>query len=311
MGREIEARQDSTGRDDNERGFDRYNMGMVWKKLQASIQLMRPELSLSAGFCVFAGQYLALGRLPDGKLILAGFLSGFLLSAAALVFNDVFDLKIDQVNQPGRPLPSGVIKPTEAVIWGLFISVVGLASAGWISRTALDIALVFWIIGLIYNWRGKQAGLIGNLMVASSVAVTFILGAVSVWDPFNVNAVLFAAMAFFIDLGEEIAGDAMDMEGDELSGSRSLALLLGKKPALRVAVGVWMIVLLLSLVPLAVGWLGPGYTIFALVTAVLILFFSNRLLKSNTPAQGRKAMRGVYLGVILLLVGFVLGQLFR
>jgi geranylgeranylglycerol-phosphate geranylgeranyltransferase len=284
---------------------------MIWRKIRAAIQLMRPELSLSAGFCVVAGQFLVLGRLPDWKIVAAGFVCGFLLSAAALVFNDVFDLKIDRVNQPGRPLPAGAIRPVEAVIWGGLVSAVGLAAAGWISRAALDIALVFWIIGLIYNWRGKQAGLIGNLMVASSVAVTFILGAVSVWDPFNINALLFATMAFCIDLGEEIAGDAMDMEGDELGGSRSLALILGKRSALRIAVGSWVVVVVLSLIPLVGGCLGMGYSIFAVMTAGLILFFSYRLLRSNTPAEGRKAMRGVYLGVILLLAGFVLGQLFR
>ncbi len=36
-------------------------------------------------------------------------------------------------------------------------------------------------------------------------------------------------MAFFIDLGEEITGDALDMEGDEKRGSRSIAKLKGKQ----------------------------------------------------------------------------------
>jgi geranylgeranylglycerol-phosphate geranylgeranyltransferase len=37
----------------------------------------------------------------------------------------------------------------------------------------------------------------------------------------------FSLMAFFVGLGEEIAGDAMDMEGDKQRGSRSIALLKG------------------------------------------------------------------------------------
>jgi hypothetical protein len=69
------------------------------------------------------------------------------------------------------------------------------------------------MVGLAYNWRFKQAGLVGNLMVSSSVAITFILGAIAVGDPWNPVVWVFSLIAFGINLGEEIAGDAMDIEG--------------------------------------------------------------------------------------------------
>jgi hypothetical protein len=35
------------------------------------------------------------------------------------------------------------------------------------------------------------------------------------------------------------------------------------------------------------------------------------LLKSKTPAEGRNAMRGVYIGATLAVVAFILGQLIK
>ena len=60
------------------------------------------------------------------------------------------------------------------------------------------------------------------------MATTFIFGAITVGATWNVIVRVFSLMAFFIDLGEEIAGDAMDMEGDKKLGSRSIALIKGK-----------------------------------------------------------------------------------
>lgn len=291
--------------------FDRfhgYNVSMILRKIRAAIAIMRPELALSAAFCVVVGQVVTLGRLPGLGTAVAGFISGLCLSGAALIFNDLFDLEIDRINQPQRPLPSGAISPGEVIAWGIVVSLAGLVAAASLGWTAGIIGVLFWGIGIYYNWRGKQAGLAGNLMVSASVGVTFLLGAVAVGDPWNRNAWVFSAMAFFIDLGEEIAGDGMDMEGDRIKGSRSLALTIGRQPALWIAVTMWGLVILLGWLPILGGWMGWPYAVLILLTDGLILYFSRRLLKANTPAEGRKAMRGVYLGAMLILLGFIFGQ---
>jgi hypothetical protein len=41
-----------------------------------------------------------------------------------------------------------------------------------------------------------------------------------------------AQLVFLINLGEEIAADAMDVVGDKQAGSRSLPVLLGRENAL-------------------------------------------------------------------------------
>ena len=284
---------------------------MLSRKINGLLHLIRPELSLSAGVCVVAGQVLSLGRLPPWTTAALGFLVAFTLSASALILNDTFDIEVDRINAPDRPLPSGAVSPGESVALFLVATLAGLASAYALGVAVLLVGILFWAIGFLYNWRGKQTGLPGNLMVSASVAVTFILGAMTARSPWNPLVWVFSLMAFFVDLGEEIAGDAMDMEGDKQRASRSLALVIGKARALRVSTACWALVLALGLLPAVLGWLGLIYLVVILLTDALIVFFTARLLRAQTPEAGRRAMRGIYLGGMAGIVAFLLGQFVR
>jgi geranylgeranylglycerol-phosphate geranylgeranyltransferase len=282
---------------------------MLSKKIYGMIRLFRPELPLAAAICVTTGQILAAGQVPPWQIGILGFLCGFALSSAALILNDYFDYEVDLVNHPGRPLPSGAVTRAEVIGLTVVTTLVGLSAALALGYGAFWISVIFWLIGFLYNWRYKQTGLPGNLMVCASVGVTFILGAVTMQAPWNGVVWTFALMAFFVDLGEEIAGDAMDMEGDKKRGSRSIALLKGKQFALHISVVLWGLVILLSFVPALLGWLGASYLAMILITDVVLVYFSIQLLKSQTPQTGRQAMRGAYLGAILGIVAFLIGRL--
>lgn len=280
------------------------------QKVGGLIRLFRPELPFAAGICVVVGEIITLGGFPPLLNILQGFVCGFLLSAAALILNDYFDLEVDRINAPHRPLPSGLVTPSEVVALFAVVSIIGLAAAFSIGLLALILSLILWVIGILYNWRFKQAGLFGNLMVSTSVGATFILGGIAVGDPWNKVVWVFSLVAFMIDLAEEIAGDAMDLEGDKKRASQSLALRKGRDFALKISAALFMMVVLLSFLPAALGWLGTSYLIMMVIMDAVILFFTYRLLTSQTPEEGRKAMRWIYLGASFGLLAFIFGQFF-
>jgi geranylgeranylglycerol-phosphate geranylgeranyltransferase len=269
--------------------------------------LIRPELPFAAGVCVVVGEILAAGRLPAFRQIIAGFMCGFFISGSAIILNDYFDIEVDRVNTPERPLPAGLVSRSEA-LWlaGLTICL-GLAAAWTISFPAFVLCIVLALIGFLYNWKFKEAGLIGNLMVSTSVAITFILGGMAVGDPWNRIAWTFGLMAFFIDLGEELAGDAMDMEGDKMRRSRSIAILHGRDYALRCSALSFGAVVLLSSIPVIFHWLKLSYLIMIGLTDILIIAFTTLLLKSRTPTEGRRSMRWIYLGALVGVLAFVVG----
>ena len=279
-------------------------------KFKGYIQLFRPELPFAAGVCVVLGEIVALGTFPAFRSIFLGFVCGFFLSGTALVLNDYFDLEVDRVNAPERPLPSGMVSPREAVILSIIATLLGLVAALVINVSAFVLSIIFWIIGVLYNWKFKQSGLPGNLMVSASVAITFILGGIAVGDPWNEIVWVFSLLAFLIDLGEEIAGDAMDMEGDQKRGSRSIAIRRGKSFALRISSYLFGLVILVSFVPLLLGWMGIGYLVMIALMDPAMIFFSAKLLKSRTPEEGRSYMRRIYLIALFGMLAFILGQFF-
>ncbi len=279
------------------------------RKVRGIRRLFRPELSLAAGICALTGQILAVDGLPGLRNAALAFGCVFCLSATALILNDLFDYEVDKINAPERPLPSGDVTPADVIALTALTSLIGLLCALALNLAAFGVALGLWGIGFVYNWRAKQAGLIGNLMVSASVGMTFAFGAISVNAPWNVFVWAFSLMAFFLDLGEEIAGDVMDMEGDKQRGSRSIALLKGRAFALRLTLFIWVVAILSGFLPFISGLPGTDYVITLVLYAVLVIFFGRRLWFSTDAETGHRAMRGAYLGGTLCIIGFMLWQL--
>jgi geranylgeranylglycerol-phosphate geranylgeranyltransferase len=280
------------------------------RKIKGTFQLFRIELPLAAGLCVLAGALIATGDISNPIRLLLGFLVGFFLSSAALIFNDYFDVESDKINAPHRPLPSGAVTRTDVLILTALTTSIGLVAAFLISSLAFAVAILFWVIGVLYNWRLKETGLLGNLLVSSSVAITFIVGGITVNQPWNTTVWFFSSIVFFIDLGEEIASGAMDLEGDKKRKSHSLALIKGKRIAIQTACTLFFLVILISSIPFLLHWFGTSYLLMILLMDTIIVLSIILLFRSTTPQQGRRALRFIYLGATLSLLTFLIGQFF-
>jgi geranylgeranylglycerol-phosphate geranylgeranyltransferase len=280
----------------------------IRRKLKGIIQIFRPELPLAAGMCVVLGEMLALSAFPPVLALTLGFACGFFLSASALIFNDYFDIEVDRINAPERPLPSGNLSKADVIILAIATALVGLAATWAFNPGALLPGFLIWVVGFLYNWKLKSMGLWGNLMVSTSVGMTFIIGGIGVGRAWDQTVWVFGLIAFAIDLGEEIAGDAMDAEGDRERQSRSIAIIRGKETALRIAAALFLLAVLLTFVPVLWGELGILYLIAISLADILILFFTTKLIRSQSPTEGRQAMRGIYLSASLGLLAFLIGS---
>ena len=274
----------------------------------AVAELARPDLVLGAGLFVVAGEILALGQLPAAGTALLGFLTGLFVSGSANISNDYFDREVDRVNRPDRPLPSGRISVTE--LWALFLAfaVAGLASAALLGPAVLALAAAVWGIALFYNVRLKEAGFLGNLAVAFCVSMTVVIGGTAA-GAVNGLVLTFAGLAFLFDLGEEIAADAMDVEGDSVRSSRSIAATAGRAQALRLSGVAFALFVALTFLPYAAGWLGPVYLVCAALAGLCMSYLAARLVWSATIAEGRVFVRRLYLAWGGFVVLFVLAGL--
>jgi geranylgeranylglycerol-phosphate geranylgeranyltransferase len=280
------------------------------RRIGGLIQLFRPELAAAAGICVLIGEVLAMGAFPPLRVLGLGFVCGFFLSGSALITNDYFDLEVDRINAPQRPLPSGLLSRPTVMVLGILAALVGLAAALVISPVALGLSLIVWTMGFLYNWKLKAAGLWGNLTVSASVGVTFVIGGMAVGQVWNRTIWVFGLIAFFFDLAEEIAGDAMDAEGDRKRASKSIAIVWGKQAALRLSGILFGVVVGLTF--LLIAWGGPTlrYVLILPLTDILIVYFVIKLLTSQSQDEGRRSMRRLYLGASAGLLAFLISSFF-
>jgi geranylgeranylglycerol-phosphate geranylgeranyltransferase len=277
-------------------------------KLRASAELIRMDLALGAGFFFIAGEILAFGGLPPFHLVVLGFLTLFFISGSANISNDYFDRDVDRINLPSRPLPSGRISVTELWILFALFTAAGMIGAALLGPLVLALVVVFWCIALAYNIKLKDAGFAGNFIVAVCIGMTIILGGITA-GAINGVVLTFAALAFFFDLGLEIAADTMDAKGDEQRSSKSLAQRWGRPHALRIS-GIWLAVFfLLTPVPFLMGWLGYGYLLLIALTDLWMIYCTMRLMRSPTIAEGRRQIRRLYLSWGLFVIVFTLTRL--
>ncbi len=196
-------------------------------KIHACADLVRMDLATGAGFFLVAGLTFAYGGRPPLDQAALGFAALFFISGSANISNDYFDREVDRINLPTRPLPSGRISVPG--LWALFLlfSVLGLSAAALLSLPVLFITATLWAVSFLYNMKLKEYGIIGNLIVAGCLGMIFIVAGI-IAGTINGIVLTFAALAFFFDLGEEIASDALDVKGDEARASESLAKRYGR-----------------------------------------------------------------------------------
>lgn len=198
------------------------------------IRLMRPLVCLSAGGAAFAG-LCALGFPFDRPGVAAGTVASvFLLMGAADAFNDYFDLEIDRVNTPHRPIPSGAVSPRGAMAFALALFAAGNAAAWAVSATLGLSAAALSILYAVYGVWSKKLGFVKNLLIGTTGSGSLFLAGAALHA---CNAVFLAAglHAFFMMLAVEVSKDVEDMEGDGACGARTWALSVGAERATRAA----------------------------------------------------------------------------
>jgi geranylgeranylglycerol-phosphate geranylgeranyltransferase len=278
-------------------------------KLGGFIRLMRPVNCVMMGFAVLVGAVLAnpqFGSL-NWLSVLFGFLTGFTFCAAAMVINDYYDRAIDAINEPSRPIPSGLVKTREALAFVVVLSAVGFAFAYRVSIMCFVVAAVSLVITGTYLTVGKRSGLPGNFLVSACVAIPFIYGSIVAVGWVSLNVVLFASMAFLSNTGREITKGIVDVKGDSAEGVKTLAVRFGERNAAVAAVLFYVSAVALTPVTWLLGLVSIWFVPFVLVTNFGLVGSSVFLLRDYSRENSRRIKNLVLLWFIIGLLAYIFG----
>lgn len=274
-------------------------------------QLIRPINSFMMGVATVIGEIIAIREVPNTTSILLGFITAFFLTAASMIVNDYYDRKVDAINVPDRPLPSGLISPNEALIFSIILTIIGLTSAGVTNLQCLLTAIVGFGASFGYNTKGKETGLPGNLIVSACVSLPFIYGGfvVSTFDPISTSTIIFSIMAFLSNTGREITKGIVDVEGDRLRNIKTIAITLGSRQAALISVLFYLSAIVLSIIPWilsSVTWL---YLPIVLISDAGFIYSSISLLRNSSRENSMRVKNLILIWMMLGLVAFVIGGL--
>lgn len=221
-------------------------------KMTEGIRLTRPQnipATISLGL---AGATIMNPSVSLRELIIPCIQSTLIMSNS-MVMNDIYDIELDRVNSPERPLIKGTVTKKEAIGFSLLLT--GITEV--VNILYLETHLRWMIRGALvyihlYTPILKRIPVIKNIACASLVAFSVVFSGLSAstYVPFFKNprrGVLYvvANVIFGGSWINEILLDMRDLVGDKANGIRTLATLYGKQTAWMVSytilyVNTWM-----------------------------------------------------------------------
>ena len=285
---------------------------LVTAKLSGFLRLIRPANCLMMGFAVLVGASLAKESMFSQEVsmrLLLGFLTAFTLTGASMAVNDYYDREIDRINAPNHPIPSGLIKPEDALVFAIILAVIGVIAASLINTLCLLTAVVSWIISVVYATSGKRTGLLGNFLVSTCVAIPFIYGSIVVVGTVKSNVLIFASMAFLSNTGREITKGIVDVPGDRVKGVRTVAVSYGERIAAFVATLLYLVAVFLSGLPVMFGLVSFWFIPPVVVADVGFIVSSIWLVCEPTRENARRVKNLVLVWMMMGLISFILGSI--
>jgi geranylgeranylglycerol-phosphate geranylgeranyltransferase len=263
------------------------------------------------GFAVIVGAVIARSSAPasfPASNLAYAFITAFTLTAGSMVVNDYYDREIDAINEPNRPIPSGFVKPREALGFALILAAVGFAAAYVTGIRSLAVAVISWVLFTTYTTVGKRSGLPGNFLVSTCVATPFVYGSVVITGRVDMNVLIFVSMVFLSNTGREITKGIVDIEGDIKQNVRTLAVRFGSGPASIAASLFNVSATVLSPIPLLLGLVSLWYVPLVSITDVGLVASSVGLLKNHSRESARRIKRVVLVWFVVGLLAFLVGS---
>lgn len=149
--------------------------------MKSIIQLLRVKDWVKNSF-LFIPNFFAGGlfHIRTIQTVLAGMLVFSFVASAIYIINDLRDIEKDRLHpkKRSRPLASGEVKPTTAVIICILLLATGLALAAFITINFFYLLALYFVINLAYSFGLKNIPLIDLFVVASGFLIRIYSGGI-------------------------------------------------------------------------------------------------------------------------------------
>lgn len=235
----------------------------------AYFYIIRPLNVVVGSLTILVSSLIAKYNGPMNIVIFATLVVAF-YTVGANTLNDYLDYKIDKINRPDRPITSGRILRKHALIVSILAFIIGTIIALQLNTNSQLVSIGISLpLVIAYNIKLKKLPLIGNIVVAIVLALSFIYAglAFSNLGPLILPAVL----AFGLTLIRELVKDMADIIGDKSVGLKTFPIIFGENKTINLCVGLSVLLGIGAFIPFITGHYNIFYGISLILTVEIPL----------------------------------------
>jgi geranylgeranylglycerol-phosphate geranylgeranyltransferase len=277
------------------------------KKIKAYIQLSRPVNVLITIVSIPVACWIADRTVHNVVSFILAAATGAMVTAGANALNDAFDIEIDRINRPDRPLPLGVLSRRNAQDLWFRVSLLAICINVFINVPALIIVLLAIILLYYYSARLKRTILAGNIVVGFLTGMAFIYGGAVVGHV--ERALIPALFAFLINVAREVVKDVEDIEGDRAGHAGTLPIEYGIKPALLVATGLILLLICVTIAVILYSVYQTAFTYIVIISDLLMSISVFMLWQKFSPVQMRRISNLLKISMVVGLAAIIAGSM--
>jgi heme o synthase len=245
---------------------------------------------------------------PDLMLVLAASVGISMASASAAVFNHIVDEQIDiQMSRTDqRPLPQGKVSRNQALVWGVFLGVVGLGVLQLFVNTITMVLTFISLIGyaVIYTMYLKRATPQNIVIGGAAGAAPPVLGWTAISGTQGIEYALLLFLIVFIWTPPHFWALAIYRVEEYRKVDVPMLPVTHGLAYTRVQILLYTVLLLLvTLLPYLAGMSGLIYLAAALILGFMFLAYSIKIYKN--PDDNKIAWRTFMFSVNYLMLLFI------
>jgi protoheme IX farnesyltransferase len=264
---------------------------------------MKPGIIYGNLITAIGGFLLASKDHVDIGLMIFTLLGTSLIIGSACVFNNYIDrgidIKMDRTKK--RALVSGLIKPTDALVFGLIIGLVGLLILIFYTNgLVVLIGSLAFIIYVVFYGISKRHSVHGTLVGSLSGAAPIVAGYCAVTDDFNSGAIILFLVLVTWQMAHFYAIATYRLEDYKAAGIPALPVVRGIKKT-KIQIMAYVVAFIVATACLTFF----GYTgiVFVIVMLALGLWWLYKGIEGFGVTNSKKWARQMFLFSLIVIVG--------
>jgi 4-hydroxybenzoate polyprenyltransferase/geranylgeranylglycerol-phosphate geranylgeranyltransferase len=266
----------------------------IKEKVFAHLEAWRLYTVIWCGLVSLAGSCIAFGYFHSLKIATLVFLIPILGWTAGLYLTDYLDKELDSIQKPHRPIPSGRIKPKEALVIGAIFALTGFLLSFLLGLNNILLAFVVASLVLTYAKFSKSRGVMGNLNRGFLTLATYFFGVFSANQQLQSIPIYIwlLSLVFMVhDTNSNLVGAIRDIEGDKKGGYITIPVKYGIKKSIYISLMLTFIWLSLAIfLPYHFKFLKNEFYLIMIIDILILITLYVYLFRSITNYSREKAL---------------------